>query len=150
MKYANILAASNSDAIVPVIAGLAIEGDGYALSHEQMDSIEATLEANQATIAQQQQQLDQATEMAQESSTALTAANEELASQRTATEELQQRLDASEAALATAQQRISQLESGDATPGADVNAGADPARNTGDKYLTTYDIEKRQLKAKLG
>lgn len=150
MKYANILAASKADGIAPIIPGLASETEGWLLTSEQMDNIDAELAANAAAIGQLQTQLDTATEMAVESSNGLTAANEELAAQRAATEELQTRLDASEAALAAAQQRIAQLESGDATRGADAAAGADPNRgNDADKFLTSYDLEKRKLKAKL-
>jgi DNA-binding NarL/FixJ family response regulator len=59
MKYSNILAATKSEAIFPVVNGLAVEADGYMLTHEQMDNVEAALHEVQAqsalhTIAQEQ------------------------------------------------------------------------------------------------
>jgi septal ring factor EnvC (AmiA/AmiB activator) len=59
MKYANILAATKTEAIFPVVNGLAVEADGFMLTHEQMDNVEAALHEAQAqtalhTIAQEQ------------------------------------------------------------------------------------------------
>ena len=48
MKYANILAATKTEAIFPVVNGLAVEADGYMLTHEQMDNVEAALQTAQA------------------------------------------------------------------------------------------------------
>ncbi len=96
MKYQKILAASKADAIDAVINGLAVEADGFLLSHEQMDNLEAALANADATLQQLQQQH-------QDTTGQLSAAQAELQS-------VQSQVDTAQSELATANQPIAQLQ----------------------------------------
>lgn len=94
MKYLNILKASKSEAIFPVVAGLAVEADGYMLSAEQMDNVDAAL-------AQAQAQADTALEAVAQEQIAQLQANLQTEAENLAT---------AQQSLATAQEQITQLQ----------------------------------------
>ena len=120
-KYSNILAASKSDSILAVIEGLPVDANGFFLSAEQMDNINATL----ATTNQ----------IAVEASETLTAANEQLAT-------LQTQLETQNAQLETANARIAELESGNGAAAADTSIEKD---NVADTKKTTINNPNSSL-----
>lgn len=50
-KYARTLAATKTESILAVIAGLPVDANGYFLTEEQMTSVESLLQANETAIA---------------------------------------------------------------------------------------------------
>jgi uncharacterized protein (DUF3084 family) len=142
MKYANILAATKSEAIFPVVNGLAVEADGYMLTHEQMENVETALHEAQAigalhTMAQEQlaaaqQELTQiqanlttADEARQAAEAALATANSDLQAERDANTIAAADLATAQQQLTAAQEQIANLQAENATLKEDTPIGAD-------------------------
>jgi hypothetical protein len=127
-----ILKASQSEAIDAIIAGLAVEQNGFFLTDEQMTNIDAALVASEAATAKVEEitgQLATANQSVEAAYTSLTAANEEIVALKA---------------------EIEQMKKADATTGSDAGIGADRSDSAPKKYETSVDREMAERKAKYG
>lgn len=155
MKYAQILKASKAEAIFPVVAGLAVEADGYMLSAEQMDNVDAALAASEdanATVAQLQAdaqnhatQLTTLTQSLQTAQESLATAEQQLTQLRADLQAEQDALTLAQADLTAAQQQVATLQAendrlkDETVPPADTRTDADQVNKPKKKTKTSFD-----------
>jgi len=158
MEYKNLLKASKSPAIQPVIEGLAVEANGLLLTYEQANAIEEELAAGAAaatqaealstqvagltealaTASEQAAQLAAVQQQLQQQTEALQLAEADLATAQQNLAAAQQTATGHEQTIANLQQQVQQLEQGTEPP-AGTRRAADPAGSGKPRKKDSFD-----------